>query len=36
VFFSWQTDYTAMNADLENYEPAAFIGDSWNAWQWRI
>ncbi|HEY6485725.1 MAG TPA: peptide ABC transporter substrate-binding protein [Candidatus Cybelea sp.] len=36
VFFSWQTDYTAMNADLKNYVPAAFIGDTWNAWQWTI
>jgi peptide/nickel transport system substrate-binding protein len=36
VFFSWRTNYTAMNADLKNYVPAAFIGDSWNAWQWRI
>ncbi|MBV8198862.1 MAG: peptide ABC transporter substrate-binding protein [Candidatus Eremiobacteraeota bacterium] len=36
VFFSWQSDYTAMNADLRNYIPAAFIGDTWNAWQWRI
>ena len=36
VFFSWETDYTAMNADLKNYVPAAFIGDTWNAWQWKI
>lgn len=36
VFFSWQTDYTAMNRDLRNYVPAAFIGDTWNAWQWTI
>ena len=36
VFFSWQTDYTAMNADVKNYVPAAFIGDTWNAWQWKI
>lgn len=36
VFFSWQTGYTAMNADVKNYIPAAFIGDSWNAWQWKI
>ena len=36
VFLSWQTDYTAINDDLKNYVPAAFIGDTWNAWQWRI
>ena len=36
VFFSWQTDVTAMNSDLKNYVPAAFLGDAWNAWQWTI
>lgn len=36
VFFSWRMNYTAMNSDLKNYIPAAFIGDSWNAWAWRI
>ncbi len=36
VFFSWRMNYTAMNDDLKNYVPAAFIGDSWNAWQWSI
>jgi peptide/nickel transport system substrate-binding protein len=36
VFFSWRENYTAMNRDLRNYVPAAFIGDSWNAWQWSI
>ena len=36
IFFSWQTDYTASNRDLKNYVPAAFIGDTWNAWEWSI
>ncbi len=36
VFFSWETDNTAMNSDLKNYVPAAFLGDAWNAWQWTI
>ncbi|MBV8067577.1 MAG: peptide ABC transporter substrate-binding protein [Candidatus Eremiobacteraeota bacterium] len=36
VFFSWRMNYTAMNSDLKNYVPAAFIGDTWNAWEWRI
>jgi ABC-type transport system substrate-binding protein len=36
VFFSWQTNYTAINTDVKNYEPAAFLADSWNAWQWSI
>jgi peptide/nickel transport system substrate-binding protein len=36
VFFSWQTNYTGLNSDMKNYVPAAFIADTWNAWQWRI
>ena len=36
VFFTWRTSYTAINADVKNYVPAAFIGDTWNAWQWKI
>lgn len=36
VFFSWRMNYTAMNGDLKNYLPAAFIADTWNAWQWSI
>ncbi|MGA8576357.1 MAG: peptide ABC transporter substrate-binding protein [Candidatus Cybelea sp.] len=36
VFFTWRMNYTAMNDDLKNYVPAAFIGDSWNAWEWEI
>lgn len=36
VFFSWRMNYTAMNTDLKNYIPAAYIGDTWNAWQWSI
>ncbi|HEY3674442.1 MAG TPA: peptide ABC transporter substrate-binding protein [Candidatus Tumulicola sp.] len=36
VFFSWETGYAAINSDVKNYIPAAFIGDTWNAWQWKI
>lgn len=36
IFFSWRMNYTAMNADVKGYVPAAFIADSWNAWQWQI
>jgi len=36
VFFSWRANVTAINADVRNYVPAAFIGDSWNAWQWSV
>ncbi|MBV8149212.1 MAG: peptide ABC transporter substrate-binding protein [Candidatus Eremiobacteraeota bacterium] len=33
---SWQTSVTAMNSDLRGYVPAAYLADSWNAWQWSI
>lgn len=36
VFFTWTNQYTAMNDDVRNYVPAAFIADTWNAWEWRI
>lgn len=36
VFFSWGNGYTAMNSDVKNYVPAAFIADTWNAWQWDV
>lgn len=36
VFFSWQMNYTAMNTDVKNYIPSAFLADTWNAWQWSI
>jgi peptide/nickel transport system substrate-binding protein len=36
VFFTWSTNYTAMNTDVKNYVPAAFNGDTWNAWAWQI
>lgn len=36
IFVNWQTSYTGMNSDVKNYIPAAFIGDTWNAWEWRI
>ena len=36
VFFTWEEGYTAMNADVKHFIPAAFIGDTWNSWQWSI
>jgi ABC-type transport system substrate-binding protein len=36
VFFYWETAYTAMNTDLKNYKPAAYIADMWNCWEWTI
>jgi peptide/nickel transport system substrate-binding protein len=35
-FFYWENEYTATNSDLKNFKPAAFIQDTWNAWQWDI
>lgn len=36
VFLYWENSYTAVNTDLKNYKPAAFIADMWNCWEWRI
>lgn len=36
VFFYWENSYTAVNSDLKNYKPAAFIADMWNCWEWTI
>ncbi|HTX56787.1 MAG TPA: ABC transporter substrate-binding protein, partial [Candidatus Acidoferrales bacterium] len=36
VFVFWHEAYYAYNSDLRNFKPAAFIGNTWNAWQWQI
>lgn len=36
VFVDWQMSFTAMNTDVKGYIPAAYLADSWNAWQWSI
>jgi peptide/nickel transport system substrate-binding protein len=36
VFFTWEQGYTAMSVDVKNFVPAAFIGDTWNSWQWNV
>ncbi len=36
VFFYWENSYTAVNSDLKNYKPAAYIADMWNCWEWTI
>jgi peptide/nickel transport system substrate-binding protein len=36
VFFYWETGYYAVNTDLKNFKPAAFLADTWNAWEWQI
>lgn len=36
LFFYWENQYTAINSDVKNYRPAAFIQDSWNCWEWSV
>jgi peptide/nickel transport system substrate-binding protein len=36
VFFTWEQSSTALNRDVKNYLPAAFLGDTWNSWQWNV
>ncbi|MDQ2872537.1 MAG: ABC transporter substrate-binding protein [Candidatus Eremiobacteraeota bacterium] len=36
VVFYWENSYTGINSDVKNYKPAAFIQDTWNAWEWEI
>ena len=36
VFFYWENEYNAINSDAKNIKPAAFIQDTWNAWEWEI
>jgi peptide/nickel transport system substrate-binding protein len=36
IFFYWENEYTAVNSDMKNLRPAAFVQDTWNAWDWQI
>ena len=36
VFFYWQTAAAAYNSDLHAYEPAEYITDFWNSWEWSM
>jgi len=36
IFAFWRENYYGYNSDLKHFEPAAFIADEWNAWQWQI
>jgi len=36
VFFYWETQYYGRNPDFKNFKPAAFLVDTWNAWEWHI
>jgi peptide/nickel transport system substrate-binding protein len=36
VVVYWETAYFGVNADVKNFVPAAYLADTWNAWQWQI
>lgn len=36
VFFYWETQYYGINTDFKHFKPAAFLADTWNAWEWEI
>lgn len=36
VFFYWENSYYARNPDFKGFKPAAFLIDTWNAWEWQI
>ena len=36
VFLYWETATAAFNDDLKGYEPAEYITDNWNSWQWTL
>jgi peptide/nickel transport system substrate-binding protein len=36
VFFYWETNYYGINSDFKGFKPAAFLADTWNAWEWQI
>lgn len=35
VFFYWEVEYNAINSDVKNVKPAAFVQDTWNSWEWK-
>lgn len=32
----WEQSYYGFNSDLRGFKPAAFLVDTWNAWEWQI
>lgn len=36
VFAFWENSYDGVSRDVHGYRPAAYIADTWNAWQWSI
>lgn len=35
-YIYWENEYTGANSDMKNLRPAAFVQDTWNAWEWSI
>jgi peptide/nickel transport system substrate-binding protein len=36
VFFYWERTVAAYDPNLKHYEPAEYITDNWNSWEWEI
>jgi peptide/nickel transport system substrate-binding protein len=36
IFIYWETAYYGINTDVRHFVPAAYLADTWNAWQWQI
>jgi len=36
VYLYWQNSFNAVNSDLTNWKPAAYISNYWNCWEWTI
>jgi peptide/nickel transport system substrate-binding protein len=36
IFFYWETQHYGRNPDFKGFKPAAFLADTWNAWEWQI
>jgi peptide/nickel transport system substrate-binding protein len=36
VFFYWETAYYGVSTDVHGFQPSAYLGNAWNAWEWSI
>ena len=36
VFFYWETAYYGVGDNVQGFKPGAYIGDTWNAWEWNV
>jgi peptide/nickel transport system substrate-binding protein len=36
IFFYWETAYYGVSDHVTGFKPGAFIGDTWNAWEWNV